>query len=120
MAVYVEQENGYLVTGNMTIPNDKANRHYRQVLEDVKGSLSTITPYDVEAGLILKQEAEQLVWAANELRLADIELNKILDNDPKAVGTEAELRNYRKELRAHNRHPDYPTNERPTVVGRNL
>ena len=40
-------------------------------------------------------------WASDELASSDIALNKVLDEDDNAVGTESEWRTYRKELRAY-------------------
>lgn len=40
------------------------------------------------------------LWRNKEISRADVELNKVQDSDPKAKGTVAEWREYRKQLRA--------------------
>lgn len=53
-------------------------------------------------------------WRDFELRLADIELNKVQDSDSKSVGTVAQWREYRKALRAWPEHKEFPdTRSRP-------
>lgn len=54
-------------------------------------------------------------WRNSELLRADIELNKVQDSDPKAVGTVGQWREYRKQLRAWPDHTDFPDKlKRPT------
>jgi hypothetical protein len=57
-------------------------------------------------------------WRNAELRLADIELNKVQDSDPKAFGTIPQWRKYRRELRSWPSSADFPDNKyrplRPT------
>lgn len=54
-------------------------------------------------------------WRNSELLRSDIELNKVQDSDPKAVGTVSDWRAYRKALRAWPEHSGFPnTDLRPT------
>lgn len=54
-------------------------------------------------------------WRDIELIRADIELYKVQDSDPKAVGTVAGWREYRKALRAWPEHKDFPNKEKRPV-----
>ena len=46
MTVYIEQEGGSIQDEDgRSIPNDTANRHYAQALQEVIEMVSTITPY---------------------------------------------------------------------------
>ena len=54
-------------------------------------------------------------WRDSELIRADIELYKVQDSDPKAVGTVAGWREYRKALRAWPEHKDFPNKEKRPV-----
>jgi len=49
------------------------------------------------------------VWRDAELARADVELFKVQDSDPKAVGSVADWRQYRKELRAWPEHEGFPS-----------
>lgn len=51
-------------------------------------------------------------WVITELQLAGEELDKVQDSDPKAVGTVAGWREYRKALRAWPEHKDFPNKEK--------
>ena len=51
-------------------------------------------------------------WRDSELDRADIELNKVQDGDPRAVGSVAGWREYRKALRAWPEHKDFPNKEK--------
>lgn len=51
---------------------------------------------------------EEREWRNLELIRADIELNKIQDSDPKAVGSVGDWRLYRKQLRNWPQSPDFP------------
>ena len=51
-------------------------------------------------------------WRDSELIRSDIELYKVQDSDPKAVGTVAGWREYRKALRAWPEHKDFPNKEK--------
>lgn len=55
-----------------------------------------------------KKQEEERQWRNGELVRADIELNKVQDADPKAKGSVADWRNYRKALRALPEHPKFP------------
>lgn len=62
-----------------------------------------------------KDEMERY-WRDAELSRSDIELAKVQDSDPKAVGTVAQWRTYRKELRAWTESPNFPdTTYRPVA-----
>lgn len=50
-------------------------------------------------------------WRNGELQRADVELNKVQDSDPKAVGSVSDWRVYRKALRAWPEHKDFPNKE---------
>lgn len=56
------------------------------------------------------------LWRDAELARADIELYKVQDSDPKAVGTVAGWREYRKALRAWPEHEDFPNKEKRPVA----
>lgn len=54
-------------------------------------------------------------WRDSELQIADIELYKVQDSDPKASATVGDWRAYRKALRAWPEHPNFPDKSfRPT------
>lgn len=53
-------------------------------------------------------ESERM-WRDAELERADVELFKVQDGDPKAAGSVADWRQYRKELRAWPEHKDFPS-----------
>jgi hypothetical protein len=50
-------------------------------------------------------------WRDSELINADIELNKVQDSDPKAIGTVSDWRTYRKALRAWPENKNFPKQE---------
>jgi hypothetical protein len=50
-------------------------------------------------------------WRNSELSRSDVELNKVQDSDPKAKGSVADWRVYRKALRAWPEHKDFPNKE---------
>ena len=54
-------------------------------------------------------------WRDSELIRSDIELYKVQDSDPKAVGIVAGWREYRKALRAWPEHKDFPNKEKRPV-----
>lgn len=56
-------------------------------------------------------ELEELIWRESQLKIADYELNKVQDSDPKAVGTVGEWRAYRKELRSWPESSQFPNKE---------
>jgi hypothetical protein len=51
---------------------------------------------------------QERLWRDGELTRADIELYKVQDSDPKAVGTVAGWREYRKALRSWPNSQDFP------------
>lgn len=54
-------------------------------------------------------------WRNTELNRADVELYKVQDSDPKAVGTVAGWREYRKTLRAWPEQEEFPNKEKRPV-----
>ena len=52
------------------------------------------------------------LWRNKEISRADVELNKVQDSDPKAKGTVAEWREYRKQLRAWPSAKEFPNSKR--------
>ena len=61
-------------------------------------------------------EIQERLWRDAELTRADIELCKVQDSDPKAVGTVAGWREYRKALRSWPQSVDFPdTSKRPVA-----
>lgn len=63
----------------------------------------------------LTSDDEERGWRNFELDRADTELYKVQDSDPKAVGSVADWRTYRKELRAWPEHKDFPNKEKRPV-----
>lgn len=49
------------------------------------------------------------LWRDKELIRADYELSKVQDSDPKAIGTEAEWRDYRRALRNYPETSEFPS-----------
>lgn len=67
--------------------------------------------YEVPSSVSTDQER---AWRNFELNLSDIELNKVQDSDPNAIGSVSDWRLYRKALRAWPEHINFPdTNFRP-------
>ena len=54
-------------------------------------------------------------WRDAQLTYADIELNKVQDSDPKAIGSVSDWRAYRKALRAWPEHKDFPNKDKRPV-----
>lgn len=52
-------------------------------------------------------EIIERLWRDDELKRADYELNKVQDADPKARGSVADWRGYRKALRSLPEHPNF-------------
>jgi hypothetical protein len=59
---------------------------------------------------------DERFWRNSELLRADIELNKVQDSDPKAMGTVGQWREYRKALRAWPEHKDFPSKAKRPVA----
>ena len=78
-----------------------------------------LTEYDIKKHQADKSSEVQAyierAWRDSELIRADIELYKVQDIDPKAVGTVAGWREYRKALRAWPEHKDFPNKEKRPV-----
>lgn len=63
-------------------------------------------------------ESIERSWRNSELQQADMELNKVQDSDPKAIGSVSDWRNYRKLLRAWPENVNFPNKEfRPVSPG---
>ena len=82
----------------------------------VKEGLVKMTPVEVKVhqdknGGVnpLSSDYRERQWRDAELARADIELFKVQDSDPKAVGSVADWRQYRKELRAWPEHEGFPS-----------
>lgn len=56
-------------------------------------------------------ESNERSWRNFELRVADVELNKVQDGDPKSIGSVSDWRGYRKNLRAWPEHPNFPSEQ---------
>lgn len=61
-------------------------------------------------------KSAEIAWVTSELDLAGEELAKVQDSDPKAVGTVAQWREYRKALRAWPEHKDFPNKDKRPVA----
>jgi hypothetical protein len=53
----------------------------------------------------------EIFWCNSELLVADNELDKVQDSDPKAIGTVSDWRTYRKALRAWPENKNFPKQE---------
>lgn len=82
---------------------DKINSGYRVV--NVRGAFKVERFSEEQPN---NPESER-IWRNMELARADIELFKVQDSDPKAVGSVSEWRQYRKELRAWSEHEGFPS-----------
>lgn len=71
------------------------------------GALVLTDPVPVDDEL---SEGERF-WRNSELIISDIHLNKAQDSDPKAKGSIADWRVYRKALRSWPEHKDFPNRE---------
>ena len=80
----------------------------------VEMSAEEVVQYTAKNRVDISSIQERL-WRDAELARADIELNKVQDSDPKAVGTVAGWREYRKALRAWPEHKDFPNKEKRPV-----
>ena len=80
------------------------------VVKDNEVTLQDDEPTEEDKAIV------ERLWRDAELARADIELYKVQDSDPKAVGTVAGWREYRKALRAWPEHKDFPdTSKRPVA-----
>lgn len=101
MTIYIEQEDGSLIDeDNRTIPNSTDNRHYRQALQEVIDTVSTITPYagsqdEIDAAILAKQSGVSQEFQdrhAIDLRTANINKAYYLPSvDPAAVKMDADI-----------------------------
>lgn len=78
----------------------------------VEDGVITLKAPTVEA---LTTVPDERYWRDLQLAHSDIELNKVQDSDPKAVGTVSQWREYRKALRAWPEHKDFPNKEKRPV-----
>lgn len=103
---------------NTSIPEDVLEITEKKKQELLSGQAKglVITP-DVSGNPILKGDLDNLenkleiIWRNSELVKADIELNKVQDSDPKAVGTVSQWREYRKALRGWPENSNFPNKE---------
>jgi len=95
------QGNGYLVNGNMSVPKAEGNRHYREILEAIKGGTEDYPIAIVVEDEFTQDELDLQVQATFRatrntlLSKLDIEINIAVD----AGLVVDELRKYRQALR---------------------
>lgn len=105
----------YVAAG--TLPDDLVElteSDYRKAQEILNaGHPIHVSPHGVRKGNLQVNpkdaEEDERGWRNMELARADIELFKVQDSDPKAVGSVADWRQYRKELRAWPEHEGFPS-----------
>ena len=114
--IYIETKEGSFTIDGMTIPKAEGNRHYSALVSEVSAGTATIKKFDNTADAILIRKAEEQAWAHSELARSDIELAKVQDSDPRAIGTVGNWRTYRKALRDMNTLDGFPNNTRPTFT----
>lgn len=104
------------------IPSDcvEITEEYKAYLLSSESSAKKIAPdesgYPVIVDAVLSDENRVMIeraWRDSELIQADVELNKVQDADPKAIGTVAQWRQYRKELRAYPESEGFSSGIRP-------
>lgn len=122
MKVYYSITNkGFFTEGVNDIPGD-AIHISDKLYEQLKQGLSenkTIILLDDKLQCVSDTQLEQRelvaserAWRDAELIRADIELAKVQDSDPKAVGSVAGWREYRKALRSWTEQEDFPNTEK--------
>ena len=91
------QENGYLVNGNMYVPNDPANRHYQMVQDWIAlgNTPEPIeTPAEEQARLLREHEAEK------SRRLGETDFTQLIDENALLSPTEqTDIADYRNQVR---------------------
>ena len=91
---------GFLVNGNMSIPNAEGNRHFKMVQEWL--ALGNVPEPEFTADELAAQDlAIEQAWVVAELAQADKELFILEDGDPRGKADIPAWRNYRKALRNH-------------------
>lgn len=104
------------------IPSDcvEITEEYKAYLLSSESSAKKIAPdengYPIIVDAVLSDENRVMIeraWRDSELIQADVELNKVQDADPKAIGTVAQWRQYRKELRAYPESEGFSSGIRP-------
>jgi len=60
-------------------------------------------------------ELKERLWRNTELSKVDVQLNKVQDSDPKAIGTVSQWREYRKALRAWPENKDFPNKDKRPI-----
>lgn len=97
------------------IGEEKEGKKYNGIGEIPEWLSKTLPPPSPEE-ILEQQIQEERVWRNAELSRADIELNKVQDSDPNAVGIVGDWRTYRKELRAWPESPDFPDSTKRPVA----
>ena len=88
----------------------KGQSENKQIISDSAGN-PTLVDHKTE-----HTSTYERCWRDSELVRADIEIYKVQDSDPEAVGTVAGWREYRKALRAWPEHRDFPNKEKRPVA----
>ncbi len=63
------QENGWLVNNSMSVPNDKGNRHYKEIQEWLKDN--TLEPEFTEEEIAKQEQAQKVAKAQVYLKETD-------------------------------------------------
>lgn len=77
------------------------------LVSDKYGKPTTENINELNTPQISKRE-DEICWRNFQLSIADVELCKVQDADPKAYGSVSEWRAYRKQLRAWTEHENFP------------
>lgn len=111
-------QKGFFVEGINEIPKDAlsiSEEHYEQLKNEL--AMGKVISYEngslicsVDPARIgMEQAAEERSWRDIELSRVDNELNKVQDSDPKAQGTVADWREYRRKLRNYPEAEGFPS-----------
>jgi hypothetical protein len=109
MIIYNETEDGGVTRGSMYIP--KHNRLYAIALEEVAAGEAEIIPFDKASAATKEAESEARGWRDGELAKADIEINKLDDED----GNSSDYRAYRIVLREWPDTAQFPNGTKPEL-----
>lgn len=104
MSVYIQIVDGKVVSSFACAQDLDYWPGTVEVGDDDPRYLDFITP---------KTDVAERLWRNGELVRADEELNKVQDADPKAVGTVAQWREYRRALRNYPETDNFVTCTRP-------
>lgn len=120
---YSANHKGFLHEGIcQKIPHDamEISQDKYKFLQDGISSGLQISINEYNEIILIKEESftnltkDELFWRNSELKRADIELCKVQDSDPKAIGSVSAWRNYRKFLRVWPENKNFPNrNFRP-------